>query len=147
MPELRSTRTPINESITSVPRRVQGKYVPAYWSWIGMRQRCRNPNAHGYQHYGGRGITVDPRWDSFDAFYADMGERPEGTSVDRINNDGNYEPGNCRWATAKEQAANQRHATGPNRRPRVNRTPRVCRSGHRYTGQPGCPECAQEVAA
>ena len=79
-----------------------------YRSWDGMLQRCHNPRNPRYPDYGGRGITVCERWCSFANFYADMGERPEGTSIDRIDNDGNYELGNCRWATASEQQRNQR---------------------------------------
>lgn len=79
-----------------------------YSSWMSMISRCSNPRAPGFEMWGGRGITVCDRWLSFDAFLADMGERPGGHSIDRIDNDGNYEPGNCRWATAKEQSRNQR---------------------------------------
>lgn len=77
---------------------------PTYRSWLAMRIRCK-PGGK----YTPRGITVCPQWESFDQFLADMGLRPAGKTLDRINNDGNYEPGNCRWATAKEQAANKRN--------------------------------------
>lgn len=85
------------------------KPTPTYMSWYNMKQRCHNPNNDVYKYYGGRGITVCDGWlDSFENFLEDMGERPEGTSIDRINNDGNYDPSNCRWTTKKEQARNRR---------------------------------------
>jgi len=80
----------------------------AYQSWMAMRQRCNNPNSDWYHRYGGRGIKCCERWNEFGNFLADMGERPEGMTLDRFPNvDGNYEPGNCRWATAKQQADNK----------------------------------------
>lgn len=74
-----------------------------------MKQRCLNPNDAAYRWYGGRGITVCDRWLKFENFFADLGVRPDGLSLERINNNGNYEPGNCVWATPKTQAANRRH--------------------------------------
>lgn len=79
-----------------------------YRIWKAMRTRCNNPNSPAFSRYGGRGIKVCSRWDSFSAFLADMGEAPEGLSIERKNNDRGYEPENCRWATPKEQARNMR---------------------------------------
>jgi hypothetical protein len=84
-------------------------------SWVHMRQRCTNEKNKYFAYYGGRGITVCERWKSFDAFVEDMGIRPEGRTLDRIDPNGNYEPDNCRWATPKEQSANQRPRKIPNR--------------------------------
>lgn len=79
-----------------------------YHIWSGMRTRCRNPKSDYWDRYGGRGITVCDRWAKFQNFFADMGRRPSSEhSLDRINNDGNYEPDNCRWATRSEQRRNQ----------------------------------------
>lgn len=83
---------------------------PEHNAWRHMRSRCYNPNGRNYKNWGGRGITVCERWlESFENFYADMGDRPTPKhSLDRINVNGNYEPSNCRWATTKEQRINQR---------------------------------------
>lgn len=79
-----------------------------WYTWQSMKSRCLYRGNIDYWNYGGRGIIVCERWLTFENFYADMGERPEGQTIDRINMDGNYEPGNCRWATHKQQANNKR---------------------------------------
>lgn len=86
-----------------------GQVTALYGIWVAMRGRCRNPNAAGYATHGGRGISVCKQWESFEQFAEDVGIRPSSLhSLDRINNDGNYEPGNVRWATEAQQQRNTR---------------------------------------
>lgn len=96
-----------------------------YHIWQGMVERCLNPKCHSWPNYGGRGISVCPSWMDFENFLRDVGECPPGLSIDRFpNNDGNYELGNTRWATAKEQAGNRR----------PHRWSKVCKHGHVVAG-------------
>lgn len=92
--------------------RAHGGRTPEYVCWVSLKARCENRKCRDYKDYGARGIGICDRWrGSFEAFLSDMGNKPTPKhSIDRINNDGNYEPGNCRWATAKEQRANQRNS-------------------------------------
>jgi len=86
-----------------------GYRSPEYVSWRCMRDRCLYEKSQNYSSYGGRGITICDRWiSSFENFFNDMGERPKGFTIDRINSDGNYEPNNCRWADKLTQRMNQR---------------------------------------
>jgi len=83
----------------------------AHVSWLKMIERCEKTYCRRYADYGGRGIRVCDRWKTFENFYADMGDRPEGMSIDRIDVNGNYEPSNCRWATPAQQRANRRDSS------------------------------------
>lgn len=119
--------------------------TPTYRAWHHMLGRCLNPNDQDYPEYGGRGIQVHPRWRRFENFRADMGIRPDGTSLDRIDFNGNYEPGNCRWADPVTQANNRR----------ARRLSTHCSNGHEWTtentrfyrGGRVCRACHRENAA
>jgi hypothetical protein len=84
-----------------------GGISPTYRTWASMLNRCNCPTSSGYPKYGAKGTRVCERWLSFENFLADMGERPEGMSIDRKDNEKGYEPGNCRWATRPDQARNK----------------------------------------
>lgn len=87
--------------------------TPEYIAWQAMIQRCTNPNSPHWIDYGGRGIEVCDEWRDFDRFFADMGERPDERVLDRIDNDGDYEADNCRWATISESMINRRRSRPP----------------------------------
>jgi len=92
-----------------------------YKVWAGMKSRCSNPRMASWEYYGGRGIKVCERWQTFENFLADMGRRPTSRhQIDRINNDGDYEPGNCRWATPKENAGHRRSAWIKRKRTKIS---------------------------
>lgn len=100
------------EVAASIGRKTGTKHgmygTPTYNCWASMWERCTTPTQGSYRYYGGRGITVCERWSDFSNFFADMGEKPLGLTLDRKDPNGNYEPGNCRWATWTEQRLNQR---------------------------------------
>ena len=85
------------------------KKSKTYFIWSQMKNRCRNPNQNSFPNYGGRGIKVCERWQVFENFLTDMGEKPQGKSIDRIDNGKDYSPENCKWSTRKEQNRNSRH--------------------------------------
>lgn len=93
------------------PRKTHGKsQTTIYGIWKAMKRRCYNPNCPEYKDYGGRGIVVCDEWkDSFGKFYEDMGDKPRGMSLDRVDNNGNYEPSNCKWSTVHQQQNNIRN--------------------------------------
>lgn len=95
-----------NANKVKYPKYLYGS--PTYRSWNNMKNRCLNKNNKQYKDYGGRGITFDERWLEFAYFFEDMGEKPDGMTLDRINVNGNYCKANCRWATREEQQRNQR---------------------------------------
>lgn len=88
-----------------------GAFSPTYRTWRSMLGRCSDPESVGWRYYGGKGITVCEHWTIFENFLADMGDRPRGTTIDRVDNALGYEPGNCRWATRSQQMMN-RDTTG-----------------------------------
>lgn len=96
---------------TSVHGESHSRRTPEYRVWSNMRDRCLNPRHPNYKHYGGRGVRICPAWASYGCFLADMGRRPSAHhSLDRVNNDGDYTPANCRWALKSEQQRNKRGA-------------------------------------
>jgi hypothetical protein len=112
-----------------------GKRTPTQSTWKSMMTRCTNPNGWGYEEYGAKGVTVCERWHDFRNFLYDMGERPPGKTIDRIDGTKGYEPGNCRWATRAQQNANRRKYIivnkNPNQRPSPGRPPLPPEQGER----------------
>jgi hypothetical protein len=118
----------------------QGRRTPTYFSWMNMIQRCENPKNSHYTYYGGRGIYVCNRWqglDGFKNFLQDMGERPEGMTLDRINNDGPYELSNCRWADKETQMLNRRRSTYYDRGSRES----ICHPDRAHKSKGMCASC------
>jgi hypothetical protein len=96
------------ETVGEIARTHGQSLTATYISWTGMKSRCFNKRQPNFQHYGAKGVTVCNRWLQYENFLADMGERPVGKTLDRIDPVGNYEPNNCRWATPMEQTHNRR---------------------------------------
>lgn len=95
-------------SATKHGQRSVNSTTGTYKSWLNMKQRCNNPRQQSYSYYGGRGISYDHRWEKFENFFSDMGERLSGMTLDRIDSNGNYTVTNCRWLSMKDQAQNRR---------------------------------------
>ena len=119
-----------------------GNRDPLYSTWKGMRQRCNDPHSKSWKDYGGRGIRICARWDDFAAFLADMGPKPSPRhSIDRINNDGHYEPDNCRWATREAQRKTRRQPVHVRRSHCVRGHPFDETNTYWHAGQRFCRRC------
>lgn len=117
-------------------------------SWRAMHARCGNPRDVNFRFYGARGIQVCGRWASFAAFLQDMGNRPEHSTLDRIDTNGNYEAANCRWASAKDQAINRRNRSANPRKPKRETPVTPLRDvSHRRTVQRVCHQCGAHFLA